>query len=50
MRYTLFFTNIFKKDYKLAQKRNYDLSKLDHVVQTLQAGEPLDPKIIHYLS
>ena len=35
------FHSQFKKDYKLAQKRGYDLSKLDEVVLLLAKGEPL---------
>ena len=38
------FTNQFKKDYKLAQKRGFDLSEFDKIVDTLRNGEPLDPK------
>lgn len=38
------FTNSFKKDYKLLQKRGYNLSLLDAVVETLMKEEKLDPK------
>ena len=37
-------TNQFKKDIKLAVKRNYDLNLLDEVVNTLASQQPLDPK------
>ena len=38
------FTNQFKKDYKLAQKRGYDLSEFQEIVDKLRNREPLDPK------
>ncbi len=38
------FHSQFKKDYKLAQKRGYDLSKLDEVVLLLAKEEPLPEK------
>ena len=38
------FTNQFKKDYKLAQKRGYDLSEFEAVVNKLRNREELDPK------
>jgi len=34
----------FRKDYKLIEKRNYDLFLMDQVVQTLLEEKPLDPK------
>ena len=34
----------FKKDYKLLQKRGFDLSLLEEVVNLLAAGEPLPAK------
>ena len=37
------FTNQFKKDYKLAQKRGYDLSEFQEIVDKLRNREPLDP-------
>ena len=37
-------TNSFKKDYKTAEKRNYDLSVLDEVVNKLASHEALDAK------
>lgn len=38
------FTNQFKKDYKLAQKRGYDLSEFESIVNKLRNREELDPK------
>lgn len=38
------FTTQFKKDYKLAQKRNIDLSEFEGIVNKLRAGEALDEK------
>ena len=38
------FTNQFKNDFKLAQKRGYDLSEFAAIVNKLRAGEPLEPK------
>ena len=43
-RHHLRFTNQFKKDYKLAQKRGYDLSEFQEIVDKLRNREPLDPK------
>lgn len=43
-KYTLQITSQFKKDLKLAKKRNLDLSLLENVVDTLLRGEPLEPK------
>ena len=42
------FTNQFKKDFKLAQKRGYDLSEFETLVNKLRSGEPLDPKYKDY--
>jgi len=39
---TLETTSQFRKDYKRAQKRGYDLALLETVLDTLLAGEPLD--------
>lgn len=45
------FSNQFKKDYKLIQKRGYDINKLKHVVQLLSEGSPLPAKYKdHYLT
>ena len=38
------YSNQFKKDYKLIQKRGYDINKLKHVVQLLSEGQPLPTK------
>ena len=38
------YTNQFKKDYKLAQKRGFDLSEFETIVNKLRAREPLDEK------
>ena len=37
-------TNQFKKDYKLAQKRHLDIDLLDNIIRTLSHGEPLPEK------
>ena len=37
-------SNQFKKDYKLALRRGYDMKLLDTVVNTLASGKPLPPK------
>lgn len=41
--YRLAVTSQFKKDFKKAKKRGKDLSKLIEAVDTLAAGERLDP-------
>lgn len=41
-------TSQFKKDYKLAIKRNYDIFVLQKVVAMLQAGEPLPDKYLDH--
>ncbi|MBR6123783.1 type II toxin-antitoxin system YafQ family toxin [Candidatus Saccharibacteria bacterium] len=38
------FTSQFKKDYKLALKRGYDLSEFEVIVNKLRNREELDPK------
>ena len=44
------YSNQFKKDYKLIQKRGYDINKLKYVVQLVE-GEPLPAKYKeHYLT
>ena len=40
---TLVPTTAYRKDVKRVTKRGYDLSKLDAVLRTLQAGDPLPP-------
>ena len=37
-------SNKFKKDLRLAAKRNYNIDLLDEVVQMLAAGKQLAPK------
>lgn len=43
-KYIIKTTSQFKKDYKLAIKRNMDLSKLKAVIKKLANGEKLDEK------
>ncbi len=38
------YTNQFKKDYKLIQKRGYDTNKLKEVIQLLMERKPLPYK------
>jgi len=44
MKYEVKFTNQFKKDLKLAKKRNKDLDKLFEVVNILADGGTLDAR------
>lgn len=44
MKYEVKFTNQFKKDLKLAKKRNKDLNKLFKAVEILASGGTLDAK------
>lgn len=45
------YSNQFKKDYKLMQKRGYDIKKLKYVVQLLLEEENLPAKYReHYLT
>jgi len=45
------YSNQFKKDYKLIQKRGYDVNKLKYVVNLLAEGKKLPEKYReHYLS
>ncbi len=39
-----FYTNQFKRDYKLQQKRHYDLKLLDNVMEMLVKEESLSAK------
>ena len=39
--YDIVWTNQFKKDYKLALKRNLDIEKLQNIVEKLAHGEKL---------
>ena len=41
---TLHTTSQFRKDYKLAKKRGYNLSLLEEVLNTLLEGKTLDAK------
>ena len=43
------YTNQFKKDYKLIQKRGYDVNKLKYVVKLLAEGKSLPAKPIDEL-
>lgn len=38
------YSNQFKKDYKLIQKRGYDINKLKYVIHILVEGKPLPAK------
>jgi len=38
------YSNQFKKDYKLIQKRGYDIDKLKYVIQLLAEEKPLPAK------
>ncbi len=44
MTYELVYTNSFKKDLKLAQKRNYDMNKMKDVLILLKSGKKLPVK------
>lgn len=44
MKYEVKFTNLFKKDLKLAKKQNKDLNKLFDVVNILAEGGILEAK------
>lgn len=41
MRLKVIWTSKFKKDYKLAMKRNLNIDLLDNVIRLLAAGKPL---------
>lgn len=43
-KYTTHFTNAMKKDFKLIQKRGYNLEELANVVSKLANAEPLEEK------
>ncbi len=47
-KYELKITSQFKKDLKLAKKRNLDMSILDEVVSSLLKGETLDSKYLDH--
>jgi mRNA interferase YafQ len=42
--YKITATNQFKKEYKKAKKRGFDIKELEKVVDTLSKGEKLDVK------
>ena len=42
--YSVKYTTLYKKMYKLMAKRGWDMSLIESVVATLAAGKPLDPK------
>ena len=44
MKYQIEMSTRFKKDYKLAQKRGYDISLLKEVISILASGEQLPEK------
>lgn len=44
MRYEIEMSTKFRRDYKLAKKRGYDLSLLEEVIDMLANGETLPPK------
>ncbi len=41
-------TRAFKKDYKLAQKKNLNIEVLDSVIRTLAAEKELDKKFLDH--
>ena len=41
MRYSLRQTSAFKRDYKRAKKRGYDMGLLAEAIRILQSGEPM---------
>ena len=47
--YRVKYTGAFKRSYKLMKKRGLDLSLLDHVVDELRRGHPLDKKYRDHL-
>ena len=50
MKYQIEMSTRFKKDYKLAQKRGYDISLLKEVIDILANGEQLPEKYVdHHL-
>ena len=40
----LHYTTQFKKDYKRIKKQNKDLAKIKSIIETLAAGQVLEPK------
>ena len=47
--FTVKFTNAFKKSYRLMEKRGFDVTLLDEVVELLRQGRPLDEKYRDHL-
>lgn len=43
-RFDIVWTSQFKKDYRLALKRNLDINLLDEIIRKLSRGEPLPEK------
>lgn len=43
-KYTIKYTTQFKKDYKLAKRRNMNLELLKNIITRLANGEPLEEK------
>ena len=43
-KYRIKWSSRFKKDYKLAIKRNMNISLLDEIIRTLSTGQPLSEK------
>lgn len=46
--YTIKFTSKFKKDYKLYQKRGYDMNKIKKVISLIASGTNQDTLINEY--
>lgn len=46
--YTVKFTSKFKKDYKLYQKRGYDMDKLKKVISLIASGTSQDTLVSEY--
>lgn len=44
MTYKVIWTSKFKKDYKLAMKRGFEIKLLDNVIRSLAKGEILSEK------
>ena len=48
MKYQIEMSTRFKKDYKLAQKRGYNMSLLKEVIEILASGEHLPEKYLDH--
>ncbi len=44
MKYTVYYTTLFKKDFKRIEKRGYPIEEFEYVVGLLQNGEKLPLK------